>query len=602
MPYSRIEDYAIIGDGLTVALVSREGSIDWACFPRFDAPSVFGRLLDDQKGGFFEVRPEGAFTASRRYLPDTNVLQTTFRTAEGEAEVIDMMPGGSLRRPDVNRIHRRIRGVSGTVRFIVTLEPRFDYARRDTTWSTQPGAGVRAIAGGEGVTLYGDIDCAVSGARATARLDVSAGDTRWLTLEYRERPTLWRPPSAVELDETLDDTIAYWRRWICRCVVTGYRDEVTRSALALKLLDYEPTGAVVAAPTTSLPERIGGVRNWDYRYAWVRDTAFSVYAFSLLGRFDEGERFFEWLLGVVPHPRALQVMYGIDGETDLTEHTLAHLSGYENSSPVRIGNAAYSQTQLDIYGDLLDAAYILHRAGRPITRDLWPFLSATADHVVDIWRRPDQGIWEIRGEPQHFVASKAHCWMALRRAGKIAKDRGYDGHTSVWAGAAETIMREIMTKGIDPATGSFRQAYGSDQVDAALLQLQLRKVVRPGDPRMVATIERIERELDASRAESDLAPGLIRRYRTTKLDDGLPPGEGVFLMCSFWLVDCYAEMGQIDKARALFERLLGYANDVGLYAEEFDPHEKRHLGNFPQAFTHVALINAAAALENAPRE
>ena len=296
----------------------------------------------------------------------------------------------------------------------------------------------------------------------------------------------------------------------------------------------------------------------------------------------------------------LQNIYGVSGETDLEESTLDHLSGYENSSPVRIGNAAYSQLQLDIYGELLDSAYILHRVGRPITRDLWPFLRATADHVVDIWQKPDCGIWEIRGEPQHFVSSKAHCWMALQRAGRIARDRGFDGNQAAWSDAADAIMREISTKGVDPATNSFRQAYGSDQVDAALLQLQLRKVIRPGDPRMVATIARIESELDASRG-GDVPPGLIRRYRTTKLDDGLPPGEGVFLMCSFWLVDCYAEMGQVDKARELFERLLGYANDVGLYAEEFDPYEKRHLGNFPQAFTHVALINAASALENAPR-
>jgi len=602
VPYPRIEDYAVIGDGLTAALVSREGSIDWACFPRFDAPSVFGRILDEHKGGFFEVRPDGPFTVERRYLRDTNVLQTHFRTAGGEAEVIDLMPAGDARRPGVNRIHRRIRGVSGTVRFHVTLDPRFDYARRQTAWETQRGAGVRAVAGREGVTLYGEVDCSIEGCCATCTVDVSAGETRWLALEYRERPTLWRPPSAHELQETLDDTVAYWRRWISRCLVTSYEDHVRRSALVLKLLDYEPTGAVVAAPTTSLPERIGGVRNWDYRYAWVRDTAFSVYAFSLLGQFDEGERFFEWLLGVVADgPSSLQVMYGVDGHTDITEYTLDHLSGYEGSAPVRIGNAAFSQLQLDIYGELLDSAYLLHRAGRPITRDLWPFLRATADRVMDIWQQPDRGIWEIRGEPQHFVASKGHCWMALRRAGKIARDRSFDGNHTAWADAAEAIMREISTHGVDPKTGSFRQAYGSDEVDANLLSLQLRKIVRPGDPRMVATIERIERELDASRSDSDLAPGLIRRYRTSKVDDGLPPGEGVFLMCSFWLVDCYAEMGQVDKARALFERLLEYSNDVGLYAEEFDPFEKRHLGNFPQAFTHVALINAAAALENAPR-
>lgn len=419
-------------------------------------------------------------------------------------------------------------------------------------------------------------------------------------LEYNATPAAWQPADDGASQIALNDTCDYWRRWIGHCTFTSYADVVCRSALVLKLLAYAPTGAIVASPTTSLPERIGGVRNWDYRYAWVRDTAFCVYAFSLLGQFKEGERFFDWLLGVVPDgPESLQVMYGVDGERDLTEYELTHLSGYENSQPVRIGNAAYSQLQLDAYGDLLDTAFVLQKAGRPISKDLWPFLRGSADHVMKIWRQPDQGIWEMRSDPKHFVASKAHCWLALTRAARLARNGGLSGDVEGWVAAADAIMREIRDLGVDPATGSFRQAYGSDQVDASLLALQLRKVVKPGDPQMQATVERIERELDASRSGGDVRPGLIRRYRTSKVDDGLPPGEGVFLMCSFWLVDVYAESGRVDRARQLFERLLDYANDVGLYAEEFDPFEKRHLGNFPQAFTHVALINAAAALEDA---
>ena len=602
MPYPRIEDYAVIGDGLTAALVSREGSIDWACFPRFDAPSVFARVLDAGKGGSFRIAPEGGFSASRRYLPDTNVLETRFSTGTGEAELVDFMPMGAAARPDTNRIVRRLRGVSGTVNVTVTLDPRFDYARRDPEWDVQPGQGVRATAGDQAVTLYASAAFSIDAAGATATLAVAAGETIWLTLVCRTRPRLWQPPAADQLQTSLDDTCRFWQHWVGGCRDLGYRDAVRRSALVLRLLDYTPTGAIVAAPTTSLPERIGGVRNWDYRYAWVRDTAFTLYAFSLLGQFDEGEAFFDWLLGVVPDgPRTLQVMYGITGEHRLDEHILDHLEGYEQSGPVRIGNAAYSQLQLDTYGDLLDCAYLLHKAGKPITRDVWSFLAAAADHVMDIWRRPDSGIWEMRSPPQHFVASKAQCWVALTRASRIARARGLAGNVAGWDAAADAIVREIGTQGVDPVTGSFRQAYGSDQVDASLLQLQLRKMIRPDDPRMRATVSRIESELDAARWDKRIEKGLIRRYRTSQVDDGLPPGEGIFLMCSFWLVDCYAEMGRVDEARALFERLLGYANDVGLYAEEFDPHEKRHLGNFPQAFTHVALINAAAGLEEASR-
>ena len=602
MSYRLIEDYAIIGDGLTTALVSREGSIDWACFPRFDAPSTFGRILDSSRGGHFQAVPAGDFTITRRYLNKTNVLATRFVTGGGEAELIDFMPiGGDADGRRANRIIRRMRGLSGSVRFTVTLDPRFDYARRDPEWETRPD-GVRAIAGDESIAVYATLSWTLGSSGATTAFDVAAGETRWLVLEYNAVPAAWRPPGDADSQRALNDTCDYWRRWIGRCTFSSYADVVCRSALVLKLLAYEPTGAIVASPTTSLPERIGGVRNWDYRYAWVRDTAFCVYAFSLLGQFKEGERFFEWLLGVVPDgPASLQVMYGVEGRRDLTEYELPHLSGYENSQPVRIGNAAHSQLQLDAFGDLLDTAFLLQKAGRRISSDLWPFLRSAADHVLTIWPQPDQGIWEMRSDPKHFVASKAHCWLALTRAARIARRGGLTGNIEGWNAAADAIMREIRDLGVDPATGSFRQAYGSDQVDASLLALQLRKIIKPGDPQMNATIARIERELDASRSDSHLRPGLIRRYRTSKVDDGLPPGEGVFLMCSFWLVDVYAECGRVDHARQLFERLLGYANDVGLYAEEFDPFEKRHLGNFPQAFTHVALINAAASLEDASR-
>ena len=595
MSYRPIEDYAVIGDGLTAALVSRDGSIDWAPFPRFDGASIFGRILDSSRGGFFQLAPADAFTVTRRYLEGTNVLETHFTADAGEADVTDFMPLQS------GRIIRRVRGRRGTLRMAVTVDARFDYGRRDPAWQPRDG-GMVASSAGEFIHLYADIPWATGRDGATASFPIAAGETLWVTLAYHPADAPWQPPDAAALARALDDTCNYWREWIGRCAPSLYRDAVCRSALVLKLLTYAPTGAIVAAPTTSLPERIGGVRNWDYRYAWVRDSAFCIYAFSLLGQLQEGERFFEWLLSVVPDgPGTLQVMYGVGGERDLTERELSHLSGYEGSAPVRVGNAAFSQLQLDAYGDLLDCAYLLHKHGRTISRDLWPFLRASADHVMKIWHQPDQGIWEMRSEPKHFVASKAHCVLALRRASGLARGAGLEGNVTAWDAAAEAILAEMHVRGVDPSTGSFLQSYGSDQVDASLLALQLRKIVRPNDPNMNATIARIEHELDAARSGGNVPRGLIRRYRTSKVDDGLPPGEGIFLMCSFWLVDVYAECGRVDEARALFERLLGYANDVGLYAEEFDPFEKRHLGNFPQAFTHVALINAAAALEEASR-
>jgi GH15 family glucan-1,4-alpha-glucosidase len=602
--YRPIEDYAVIGDGLTAALVSRDGSIDWACFPRFDAPSVFGRILDSRRGGHFQVVPAIPFTSSRRYLENTNVLETRFMADGSEVELADLMPAGAAAQPPrTNRIVRRLRGRRGAMQFSIALDPRFDYGRRGCSWEEREGHGIRAISGSEAVTLYTAMPFEISANGASATVTVAAGEVHWLTLEYQDDPRVWHTPSHAGLSQTFDETCEYWRRWASRCRRGMYGEAVLRSALLLKLLGYAPTGAIVAAPTTSLPERIGGVRNWDYRYAWVRDSAFVLYAHYLVGQFEEGAAYFDWLLSVVPDgPETLQVLYGVNGETRIDEHVLDHLEGYERSAPVRVGNAAYSQHQLDLFGDLIDCAYLLNKFGRPFSPRVWSFLRASADHVLTIWRKPDLGIWEMRSEPQHFVYSKAQAWVALTRAAKLARACGSEGDIAGWEAASDTIMREILTRGTDPVTGSFVQAYGSDQVDASLLCLQLRKVVRPNDPRMLATIERITRELDAAGPGAAERTGLIRRYRTSRVDDGLPPGEGLFLMCSFWLVDCYAEMGRVDRAQRLFERLLGYANDVGLYAEEFDPATGRHLGNFPQAFTHVALINAAAAIEEALRK
>jgi GH15 family glucan-1,4-alpha-glucosidase len=602
--YRRIEDYAVIGDGLTAALVSRDGSIDWACFPRFDAPSVFGRILDSSRGGFFQVAPVPPCRISRRYLEDTNVLETRFVTDGGEVELVDFMPlGEATPHPHTNRILRRLRGVRGSVQCSLVLDPRFDYGRRSASWETREGHGARAIAGGESITLYTDLPLAIESSTATSTFTLTADQVHWMTVEYRSNPVLWHTPSSADLALALDSTCDYWRQWASKCRRSMYHDAVRRSALVLKLLGYAPTGAIIASPTTSLPEHLGGVRNWDYRYAWVRDSAFVLYAHYLLGQFEEGAAFFEWLLSIVPDgPESLQVLYGVQGERQIDEHVLDHFEGYEGSAPVRIGNAAYSQHQLDLFGDLIDSAYLLNKLGRPISRETWPFLRASADHVLRIWQQPDLGIWEMRSEPQHFVYSKAQAWVALTRAAKLARSAGFDGNITAWESGADTVMREILEKGVDPETGSFVQAYGSNQVDASLLCLQLRKVVKPNDPRMLATIDRITRELDAAGPHGGERLGLIRRYRTTKVDDGLPPGEGLFLMCSFWLVDCYAEMGRVDQAQKLFEQLLGYANDVGLYAEEFDPAANRHLGNFPQAFTHVALINAAAGIEEALRK
>ncbi|HWP99471.1 MAG TPA: glycoside hydrolase family 15 protein [Vicinamibacterales bacterium] len=593
--YLPIEAYGLIGDGRTAALVSRDGSIDWACFPRFDSPSVFARILDARRGGAWRLSPAGKEIAiARAYVPDTNVLSTVFRTPTGEVELLDGMP-----RPDLlgaghgSAIVRIVRGRAGEVTLETTFEPRFDYARGTAEWSAQPGTGVRALWAGhdEGLTLYTAAPLAIGRDGAAARFVVRAGEEVPFVLVHRApAPAIWRHDVLPVAARALEQTMAYWRDWIARCSYRGpWAAHVRRSLLALKLLEYSPTGARVAAPTTSLPERIGGVRNWDYRYAWIRDTAFMLYAFYLTGYPEEGEAFFDWALSVAgDDPARLQVVYGVGGEKALPETELPHLEGYRRSRPVRIGNDAYRQRQLDLFGDLVDCAYLAQKYGRPLSPELWPFLRALVDHVCEAWREPDRGIWEIRSpEPRHFVYSKGLCWVAVDRGLRIARAAGLPADLERWERTRAEIKAEILARGYSPRLQAFAQAYEVEEYDAANLALQLRKVLPADEPHMRSTVEHTYLALNEH--------GLLRRY-APHVDDGLPPGEGVFLMCTFWIVDCWAEAGRVDEAVALFERLLGYATDLGLYAEEYDPVEGRHLGNFPQAFTHVALVNAACQL------
>ena len=593
--YKPISAYGIIGDMRTAALVGLDGSIDWCCFPRFDSPSLFAAILDRQRGGRFRIAPTEPYTAEQRYLPGTNVLTTIFHTpGSGVVRVTDFMPaleqGQELSA--YHEIHRRIDCPRGQVEVEILFEPRFDYALSRVELVPRRHGVLATDREDEAVALASspDVWWQVADGSARARVRLGTGDTLWVVLRYDDDEVL--PVANYASERKLEATIAFWDRWVSRIRYAGpYRAEVERSALVLKLLFYAPTGAVVAAPTTSLPEEIGGARNWDYRYSWLRDTAFTLYALYLLGYREDGERFLTWIMDVVHgEPSALQVLYGVGGERWIEEHELPHLEGYRGSRPVRIGNAAFNQRQLDIYGEILDCAFLLHKYGGTISNDLWAFLSAVVDHVCQVWTEPDQGIWEVRSGPQHFVYSKALCWVALDRGIKLATRCGLPADLARWEAARAAVLDALLTRGYDERLGAFTQAFGSAQLDASALAMVLRKVLPAGDPRMRSTVDRVARELGVG--------GLLRRYLPI-VDDGLPGAEGVFLLCSFWLVDCYAEMDRVEEARALFERLLAYANDVGLYAEELDPRTGHHLGNFPQGFTHVALINAATNLAKA---
>ena len=607
MAYHPIENYGMIGDMHTVALVGIDGSIDWLCVPNFDSPSIFASILDDEKGGRFQIAPVGDdVTCKQFYWPETNVLMSRFLAPDGAAELTDFMPAGRAVSGERHRhqIIRRITAVRGPLKFRMECRPAFNFAR-DHHKTTITDEGATFVSPSLTMGLASTIPLEDHDGGAVCEFTLNQGDTAVFVL--RQVPSDLGCGYAMSPDEAeylFRRTVAYWRDWIGKCRYTGrWREMVHRSALALKLLTYEPTGAIVAAPTCSLPEGVGGERNWDYRYTWIRDAAFTVYAFLRLGFTEEAERFLQFLamLCKAPGPNgSLQIMYGIDGRKDLTEETLDHLDGYMGSRPVRVGNGAYDQLQLDIYGELLDAAYLYNKHGSPISYDLWTSLRALTDWVCDNWRRPDEGVWEVRGGQQQFVYSKLMCWVALDRAIRLAEKRSFPAPRERWFKVRDEIYEDIIQNGWNESRQAFVQHYGSDSLDAANLMLPLTFFMSPTDPRMLKT-------LDATLLPPEkgglTANSLVYRYNIEETADGLSGEEGTFNICTFWLVEAMTRAGmhdrsRLDEARLMFERMLGFANHVGLFAEETG-HRGEGLGNFPQAFTHLSLISAAFNLDRA---
>ncbi|GHO45545.1 glycoside hydrolase family 15 protein [Ktedonospora formicarum] len=599
--YLPIEDYAVIGDLHTVALIGKNGSIDWCCLPRFDAPSVFGAMLDAQKGGYFKIAPQETPGMGHKqiYLPETNILVTRFLTVDGVAEITDFMPIKRGRRS--HRQHHIVRSVSvvrGSLSFEMACRPAFNYGRDEHTLTfsddkdgvifRSPNLCLALIAS---IPMQSDDDGGVR-----AHFTLHQGQSARFVLAGADSDDI-EPPDLSEAHYRSDfqETMTYWQNWLSQCQYQGrWREMVQRSALVLKLLTYAPTGAIVAAPTTSLPETLGGTRNWDYRYTWLRDAAFSLYSLLTLGFTQEAEAFMGWLDARCHELKGdhamLQPMYTIDGKHDLTEFTLDHLEGYKKSGPVRIGNGAYSQVQLDIYGELMDAIYIYNRYAA-ISYDLWENLCRLLNWLQDNWYRPDEGIWEVRGGAKPFVHSRLMSWVAFDRGLRIARHRGLPAPVDDWTRTSAKIYQEIMEKGWNEKIDSFVQYYGSDAVDASSLLMILTKFAGPQDPRILKTVRRIQRDLSTD--------SLVYRYHPKKAaNDGLGSLEGTFSPCSFWMAETLAHAGRVQEARLMLEKMLSYANHVGLYAEEIGPTGEA-LGNFPQAFTHLSLITACYNVDQA---
>jgi len=604
--YHPIRDYAIIGNLRSAVLVSKNGSIDWAPAPFIDSPSIFASILDDKKGGFWSITPKGKYTSSQRYVGDSNVLTTTFQTEKSMVKVVDFIPMEKehtfmpASKDTTFRIHRKVVCVKGVCTMRVVFDPKLDYGRQKTHLSLIEG-GVLVTNGKKRAVLAAKASFAIVNDRAVATLTLREGESRFLIFRYNTHEIVLKKNDEEHHEIELREVQRYWHDWTRKCDLpmcsTSKRWDkvVTRSALLLKILFFEPIGTIAAAPTTSLPESMGGIRNWDYRFTWIRDSVFTLHAFFRMGHVEEAEKYFNWLMyecyGASKKPEDLRIMYGLHSESKLDEEILPHLAGYKNSKPVRIGNAAYEQKQWDIYGSILDTAWQFHQLERAevITPEIWVLLRSLANYVTKIWKEPDEGLWEVRGGKSHFVYSKVMCWVALDRAIKLAEAYDFNGEIELWRAEKGKIHAAVMEHGWSEKKQAFVQSFGSESLDASVLRLPVVGFIDGQDPKMLATLKQIKKELLTDK-------GFVYRYTAP---DGLPGTEGAFLLASFWLVDAMILAGETKAARTLFENVVASVNHVGLLPEEIDPTTKEFLGNFPQAYTHIGLINSAFNLEEA---
>ena len=592
--YRPIHDYGLIGDCESAALVSSDGSIDWWCPPRFDAPSIFASILDRKQGGFFRIHGADRYASNHGYLPSTNVLRTEFRSGNSSFELIDFMPMNDPGAREMGiRLYRVVRGLTGESQVHLEFVPRFNYGQVRARMSDAGNCCILAEGNGQTLALASPFPLELRSGAALGDFSVKEGEEVVFAVGYRPFQRTRKPLFGSDgARVSLELTTQYWRDWVRPHFYRGkYKEAVLRSALVLKLLTYNPTGAVVAAPTCSIPEWIGGVRNWDYRYAWVRDAVFAVRALDEVGHEEEARRFIDWIVrSADPDPANLRVLYGVGGQGVVPEATLDHLEGYRHSRPVRIGNAAEHQFQLDVYGELIEGAYgcglLAEVDGDGKT---WRYLRSLADFVADRWRTPDQGIWEVRCEPQQFVLSKAMAWAALDRAAQAVEQYGLPGDSKRWAATADEVREEVLARGYDEELRAFKQAYGRPTLDASNLLLPIIGFIDAKDPRMMSTIDRTIEVLTVN--------GLVYRYLDA--DDGLPGGEATFAYCTFWLVEALALAGRTEEARHYFENILAKASPLGLFAEELHPVTGEHLGNYPQGFPHIGLIRAAVRLAEA---
>jgi GH15 family glucan-1,4-alpha-glucosidase len=601
MAYQPIENYGIVGNMRTVALIGIHGSIDWFCYPHFDSPSIFGALLDDRSGGRFSIRPRCEGGRNKQfYWPSTNILVTRFLSSDGVAEIEDFMPVG--RDPDSQCLLRRVKCVRGSMAFSLECTPAFEYGRQKHI-AEKASHGVAFRTERLSMVLCTDLPFGIDGSGGVhAEFVLNEGQSRSFVFKPLSADAGKAPPSEKEAQDLFEATVYFWRNWLSSCTYRGrWREQVYRSALALKLLTFEPTGAVIAAPTTSIPEVIGGVRNWDYRYTWMRDAALTIYALLRIGFSKEAMDFMNWLKNFAPDEnpeKPIPIMFSVRGEKILEEKILGHWEGYRSSRPVRIGNGAYQQFQVDIYGELMDAIYLFNKYVAPVSYDLWEKIRVRANWVCENWRVPDDGIWEMRNKREHFVYSKIMNWVALDRAIRLADKRSFPADTDKWRHVRDQIYEEVMDRGWRDDRGAFTQAYGRTELDASVLIMPLVFFMAPNDPRMLSTIDAIMKPPVRGGLFTD---GLVYRYPPGPGSDGLPGEEGTFNVCSFWLVEALTRAGstnpdRLDQARLLFERMLGFANHLGLYAEQTGSQGEA-LGNFPQALTHLALISAAFNLD-----